>query len=189
MSLKPEAAFRKPSPLRRGYHENTQLLYSGQSTSTEALWNQASTCQATQSQPFPPPQVTISGTHPLPGACTGTRAHNTEGRFLFFPLSSLHFEVIYKTASQQPAEEKNLRPDTGISMEELREEISPQLLFKARIHTPIFFQNRSSTLTGKQLFLIWLVSLEEHAAIPHPSPPPLKTDSYSNSTFTLINTA
>lgn len=84
MSLKPEAAFRKPSPLRRRYHENTQLLYSEQSTSTEALWNQASTCQATQSQPFPPPQVTISGTHPLPGACAGTRAHNTEKADYFF---------------------------------------------------------------------------------------------------------
>lgn len=43
--------------------------------------------------------------------------------YFFFLLSSLHFEVIYETASWQPAEQKNLLPDSGISMEEMRDEI------------------------------------------------------------------
>lgn len=68
--------------------------------------------------------------------------------YFFFLLSSLHFEVIYETASWQPAEQKNLLPDSGISMEELRDEILSLRLPKARPGATISSQNRPSHPNG-----------------------------------------
>lgn len=122
--MKTEAAFRKPSPLRKRHQENIQLLYPGQSTSTKTLQNQESTCQDAQESAIPSPSSDYFRN--IPPALSMGLSWNQEPQyregwfdFFFFLSSSCHFEVIYKRASQRPAEEKNFRHNTSISMENM----------------------------------------------------------------------
>lgn len=50
-------------------------------------------------------------------------------------------------------------------MEELMKEILSQQLFKVRSHATILPRHTSPALTSEQLFHLWLVPLEERAAI------------------------